>query len=102
MAFEMLIGIEVSDEQGYRQYREAMMPILKSYGGKFGYDFVVSEVLMSPTPEPVNRVFTLIFSDEKTKEAFFADVEYAKVKERYFKPSVSSVTRISEYVKQIN
>ena len=97
MAFEMLIGIEVSDEQGYRQYREAMMPILKSYGGKFGYDFVVSEVLKSQTPEAINRVLTLVFPDEKTKEAFFTDAEYAKVKERHFKPSVSSVTRISEF-----
>src|SRR5690242_11847179 len=58
-----LFGLDVKDEFGYRRYREGMTPILKSYGGSFGYDFVVSQVLKSETAAPINRVFTVVFSD---------------------------------------
>ncbi|EAR61344.1 hypothetical protein MED92_11474 [Oceanospirillum sp. MED92] len=43
--YEMLVGLEVTDDQIYQSYREAMRPILEFYGGEFGYDFRVSEVL---------------------------------------------------------
>lgn len=47
MALEMLVGLNVIDDEAYQSYRDEMMPILKNYGGGFGYDFKVSEVLKS-------------------------------------------------------
>jgi len=35
-------GLEVTDDAGYAQYREAMAPILARYGGRFGCDALVS------------------------------------------------------------
>lgn len=93
----MLIGLQVSDVAGYRRYREAMAPILRRYGGRFGYDFIVSEVLRSEVEAPINRVFTLVFADEATRERFFSDPEYQAVRAEHFEPAVDSVTKIAEY-----
>lgn len=100
MAHEILVGLEVLDNEKYRQYRAAMMPILAQYEGAFGYDFTVSEVLKSPTKEPINRVFTLCFSNANKMDSFFSDTEYLKIKKQYFNHSVGSTTIISSYEKQ--
>ncbi|MCG8462124.1 MAG: DUF1330 domain-containing protein, partial [Holophagales bacterium] len=84
MPFEMLVGLEVIDDEQYRDYRRAMTPILESYGGGFGYDFRVSEVLLSRTDRPINRVFTIYFPDEDSQERFFADPTYAARAARQF------------------
>jgi uncharacterized protein (DUF1330 family) len=58
MAYERVMGLDVIDDQMYQQYRDAMAPILKSFGGSFGFDFRVSEVLLSKTEAHINRLFT--------------------------------------------
>ena len=99
MAHEILVGLEILDDEKYQQYREAMQPILIKYQGAFGYDFKVSEVLKSPTKEPINRVFTLCFPSALNMDEFFSNPEYLKVKELYFKGSVGSTTIMSSYEK---
>ncbi len=54
--------------------------VVESGGGSFGYDFRVSEVLISQTPEPINRVFTIRLRSDETKESFFSDAEYLAIK----------------------
>jgi uncharacterized protein (DUF1330 family) len=97
--FEILVGLNVIDDTRYQAYREGMMPILHSYGGKFGYDFKVSEVLISETENEINRVFTIQFPNETIMEAFFSDTNYIKVKEIYFEGAVEITTIISSYTK---
>ena len=97
MAYERAAGIQVTDEIGYQAYRDGMLPILARYGGVFRYDFRVSEVLKADTGQPINRVFLLRFPDLASREAFFADPEYQKVRERFLVSSVSSVTTLAEY-----
>ena len=76
-----------------------MIPILNSYNGCFGYDFKVSEMLMSETTDEINRVFTIRFPDKETMEELFLDVDYKNIKEKYFEKSVKSTTIISSYIK---
>lgn len=83
-----LFGLEVTDDAGYARYREAMTPILTRYGGAFGCDFVVARVLRGPN-DRINRVFTITFPDASTRDRFFADEEYLKVRSRWFTPSVA-------------
>ena len=64
MAYERVMGLEVIDDRIYQQYRDAMAPILTSYGGAFGFDFRVSEVLLSKTQDPINRLFTIAFPSQ--------------------------------------
>ena len=71
MSYEILVGLNVIDDEKYQQYRNAMKPILSTYGGNFGYDFRVSEVLISENEDDINRVFTINFPNSKKKEAFF-------------------------------
>ena len=71
MAVETLVALNVVDDEAYQAYRDQMMPILHRYGGGFGYDFRVSEVLRSETDAPINHVFTIHFPDEATKDASF-------------------------------
>lgn len=92
-----LVGLRVADPEGYGRYRAAMTPILERYGGRFGYDFVVSEVLRSEVEAPINRVFTIIFPDRPTCEAFFADPEYRQARQAHFEPAVTHTTIIAEY-----
>ena len=65
MSYERIMGLNVIDDQEYQRYREAMLPILKKYGGSFGFDFRVSEVLLSKTNNDINRVFTIEFPSKK-------------------------------------
>lgn len=97
MAVEMLVALNVVDEEAYQVYREEMTPILHRYGGGFGYDFRVAEVLMSETDAPINRAFTIRFQDEASKEAFFSNDEYLQIRQRHFEASVADTTIIATY-----
>ncbi|MGF1720799.1 DUF1330 domain-containing protein [Vibrio kyushuensis] len=97
--YEFLVGLEVTDNAVYTQYREAMKPLLSFHGGSFGYDFVVSEVLLSQVDVPINRVFTINFPNQATADEFFSNDEYLQVKERYFNESVQNTTIIASYEK---
>jgi uncharacterized protein (DUF1330 family) len=97
MAIERLVGLFVTDDELYSKYREGMRPILQTYGGKFGYDFKVSEVLKSEVKEPINRIFTLTFETEESMNGFFSDENYLMVRNQYFDPSVSATTIIAKY-----
>jgi len=101
MAHEILVGLEVIDDLGYQAYREAMTPLLKSYGGSFSYDFKVAEVLISDTSEPINRVFTINFKNVESMKAFFSDEKYLAIKDKHFKNSVTHNTLIASYQKNI-
>lgn len=100
--FERIMALDVSNDEEYQKYRENMTPILHSFGGSFGYDFKVSDVLKSKTKEPINRVFTIDFPSKEVMEQFFSDPVYLDVKDKYFKHSVSSVTSISMHEKNAN
>lgn len=97
MAVETLVALNVVDDEAYQAYRDQMMPILHRYGGGFGYDFRVSEVLRSETDAPINRVFTIHFPDEATKDAFFSNPEYLEIKQRHFQTSVTDITLVATY-----
>jgi len=97
MAYEIVMGLDVIDDQEYQKYREAMTPILKSFGGSFGFDFIVSKVLLSNTADNINRVFTIAFPNQKQMDEFFSNPDYLVVKEKYFDKSVKSKTTISQY-----
>ena len=99
MSYEMLVGLYVIDDQKYQKYREAMQPILSTYGGGFGYDFRVCEVLRSGSDAEINRVFTINFPDAGKMDEFFSNPEYLKIKQKYFESSVGSTTIISSYEK---
>lgn len=97
MAFERLVGLEVTDDASYQKYREGMTPILHRYGGGFGYDFKISEVLKSRTDAPINRVFTIYFPDEEAGKAFFSDPEYLQVRKKFFDPAVANTTLMAAF-----
>ena len=101
MPFEMLVGLDVTDDAKYQSYRRAMTPILETYGGSFGYDFQVSNVLKAKTESPINRVFTLAFPDEDRRDRFFADAQYAEAKATYFDGAVGATTLIASYEKAL-
>ncbi len=99
MSYEILVGINVLDDLKYNDYRAAMKPILSDYEGRFGYDFKVSEVLISEEDTEINRVFTINFRSKDKMEGFFSDAQYLEVKDMYFAESVGSTTIISSYDK---
>ena len=92
MAIETLVGLHVVDEIGYQAYRDEMTPILESYGGGFGYDFKISEVLKSKTEAPINRVFTISFPDRGARDAFFSHDDYLHIRKRHFESAVTHTT----------
>ncbi|MEX0829684.1 MAG: DUF1330 domain-containing protein [Nitrospirales bacterium] len=97
MGLEMLVGLHVVDEEAYQSYRNEITPILENYGGGFGYDFKVSEVLKSQTKDPINRVFTISFPDQGSKDAFFSNAKYLAIRQQHFEKSVTDTTVIATY-----
>jgi len=93
------MGLEIINNEEYQKYRENMIPILHSFGGSFGFDFSVNEVLKSKTDAVINRVFTIDFPSKEVMDNFFADPSYLAVKDKYFQHSVRSVTTISMHEK---
>ncbi len=99
--FERIMGIYVCDDEEYQRYREGMTPILHSFGGSFGYDFKIKEVLISKTDEEINRVFTIEFPSKQIMDVFFSDPKYLAVQKKHFNNSVSSKTIIAMHEKNI-
>jgi len=97
MAFELLVGLNVVDEDGYQKYREGTLPLLTACGGYFRYDFAVSKVLKGEAQHPINRVFVVVYPDRETQVRLFKDPAYLRVREAFFTPSVAGVTRLAEY-----
>lgn len=87
-----LVGLLVTDESSYAEYRRRMAPLLEREGGSFGVDVRVSEVLF-PDDARINRLFTLRFPDDAAMERFFADASYREIRARWFEPAVAE-TRI--------
>lgn len=90
-------ALHVTDDARYVRYREAMTPILRRFGGAFGYDLVVSEVKKTEAPHPVNRLFTIRFPDAAACDAFFADPEYRAARARHFEGAVGGVARVGAF-----
>ena len=101
MAYERLVGLHVTDDQRYQDYREKMTPFLIECGGGFGYDFKISEVLKSETDNEINRVFTMHFPDKEAMRQFFSAESYKAIRAEFFESSVASTTLISEYDREI-
>lgn len=104
MRYEILVGLHITDNEQYSNYRAAMKSILAIYDGQFGYDFTVSQVLKTPdiateAEKKINRVFTLNFPTQDDMDSFFSNTDYLAVKEKYFAPSVGSVSIIASYQK---
>ncbi len=97
MAIVTLVGLQIVDEEGYQTYRDQMMPFLERFGGGFDYDFTVSNVLKSKTNAPINRVFTISFPDQDSKDSFFSNSEYLKIRQRHFEKSVTNTTILATY-----
>ncbi|OIQ17214.1 MAG: DUF1330 domain-containing protein [Bacteriovorax sp. MedPE-SWde] len=99
MRYEVLVGLKIKDSIKYQAYRDAMKPILSEYGGGFSYDFWIKETLKSESEAPIDRVFVIYFKDKDGMNSFFSDVDYLKVKDEFFEPSVEATTIIAEFTR---
>ena len=88
---ETLVGLHVTDQDAYAQYRTAMTPLLEAVGGFFRYDFTIDEQLRGDSDPAINRLFLISFPDADTEAAFFADPAYVAAKKQFFEPAVSTV-----------
>jgi len=97
MPFDMTVGLFVSDQDKYAQYRAEMTPLLQAAGGAFRYDFEVARTLKSEAGHDINRVFILRFPDREAKERFFTNQQYLEIRGRLFQPAVAGRITISEH-----
>lgn len=99
MPFEMTVGLFVVDHEKYAQYRMEIAPLLEAAGGRFLYDFEIARTLKSETRDEINRLFVIRFPDRDSKDRFFADSQYLKIRSRLFEKAVKSTTIIADYVR---
>lgn len=98
MAWEMMVGLFVSDPEVYRQYRDAMRPLLESVGGGgFRYDFEVARTLKSEADHDINRVFAIYFADRESKDRFFSNPDYVRIRADLFQKAVRGSTILAGY-----
>jgi uncharacterized protein (DUF1330 family) len=88
---ETLVGLHVTDQDGYANYRAAMTPLLEAVGGFFRYDFTIDQMLQGESDPAINRLFLISFPDAATETAFFADPAYVAAKKQFFEPAVGKV-----------
>ena len=100
MVYERCVGLHVTNDEMYQDYRAKMTPALTECGGGFGYDFRIAEVLKSQTHNEINRVFTIYFPDKEAMQQFFSAEPYRAIRARYFESSVASTTVIAEYTRE--
>lgn len=97
MTHEMMVGLHVTDDDLYQQYRTAMAPLLARHGGGFRYDFTVAKVLRSASEHPINRVFAIYFGSKAQMDQFFANPDYLRIKAEFFARSVAGTTIFGGY-----
>jgi uncharacterized protein (DUF1330 family) len=91
-----IYGLQVEDEAQYTRYREAMTPIFARFGGRFGFDLRVSEVLKNEAGGGINRLFSMRFPSASAAARFFDDPDYRAVRARLFEHAVSSVVCLAK------
>ncbi len=96
-SYDIVIGLHVTDQEGYRRYRAGMTPLLEAAGGRFRYDFTIDEVLQAESGKPINRLFVISFPSQAAREAFFADPRYQAVRTEHFVPAVGAITTVAAY-----
>jgi uncharacterized protein (DUF1330 family) len=94
---DITMGMDVRDAAKYAAYREAMTPILHSFGGSFVLDVWVNEVLCSPTLQQFNRLFVIRFPSPARMEAFFSDPRYREIRARWFDPAVGKYEELARH-----
>jgi len=97
MSHELLVGLNVTDTEQYRQYREAIRFLLEKHQGGFRYDFWVQETIKSETTNVINRVFVIYFKNKNCQERFFNDSNYLEIKEKYYQGAVTATTILCEF-----
>jgi uncharacterized protein (DUF1330 family) len=98
MAFEMMVGLLVTDHEKYAAYRVAIAPLMEGVGGRFRYDFEVARTLKSEAGHEINRVFVIHFPDRGSKENFFGDSRYEEIHTRLFDAAVKGTAILAECV----
>jgi uncharacterized protein (DUF1330 family) len=98
--YELLVGLHVTDQEGYTRYRQEMKPMLDVHGGSFTYDFTIDQALVNCATHPINRLFVISFPSEDARKAFFNDPAYRQVRETWFVPAVGGATIISTWLTQ--
>jgi len=93
----VIMGLEVIDPVGYSLYCAHVRPILMSHGGRVEYDFVVEEVIESPTEAAINRVVALSFPGTAEEAAFHADHAYCRLQATLYDRAVLSTTVLGTY-----
>ncbi len=97
MAYEITVGLCVTDPESYARYRAEITPLLEEAGAGFRYDLEVARNLKTDTFHDINRLFVLRFPDRASKERFFADDRYVEIRRRLFAPAVHGSTTLAEY-----
>jgi len=98
MSFEVLVGMQVTDELRYQEYRNRMTPLLEAAGGGFRYDFRVSETLQGDL-RTINRLFAIYFPDAAARDAFFARPDYLAIRQQWWMGAVGDRVVIAEYTR---
>ncbi len=99
--YEILVGLHVSNQDSYNNYRAGMTPILKDHGGFFRYDYTIDTMLQGDADDQHNRVFVLSFPDQSTMESFFNHPEYKAVRAEHFNPAVKSGGILAAYACEV-
>lgn len=97
MRFFRLVGAEISDQQGYQEYRDRMVVLLQAIGGKFEYDFHTVSSQMSGNGQNYNRIFVLSFPSEEVMKSYFSNEEYVSIKRKYFDNAVADIASIASW-----
>ena len=76
----MIVNLEVTDVDRYRQYEKGFFPLLKRHGGEFVTFDDDSETLEGDSP-PSGRMIIFRFPSEEAARGWYADADYQALSE---------------------
>lgn len=93
---DTFVGLHVTDDASYREYRDGVKPLLEAHGGTLHDDCRIEESRRA-VEHPMNRLFIISFPDANAKRAFFENESFRQMHARYFDPERQGITTVAHY-----
>jgi len=94
----MVVTLNIKNFTQYQVYRQKIEHLWKKYKGGVTHEYKLAEVVNSPV-SAINHNYMVVvkFDDAPSREGFFSDPEYQKIKKLYFDSSVVETKVVEQF-----
>ena len=97
MSKTVVLGLSVTNQEMYQEYREKLDPVLKEVGAKVILDVEVGNVRINPTETNFNRLIFIKFNNAESMKLLNEHPTYLSLKNSLFVPSVKQTVPLAKF-----